>query len=99
MKINRRSWPIAYKYALEQGFTDLDIIAAYQDLKTRGIVRVSTDQIKTMMHALSEPQEEASEFVHPKVTVEQSADIEDGSLQILSKLSRMMDSTKENYKH
>lgn len=94
-----KDFVLLLKYALEQGFTDLDIIAAYQDLKTRGIVRVSTDQIKTMMHALSEPQEEASEFVHPKVTVEQSADIEDGSLQILSKLSRMMDSTKENYKH
>lgn len=51
-----------------------------------------------MMHALAEPQGEVEEFLHPKVTQEQSIDIEDGSLQILSKLSRMMDSTKENYK-
>ena len=48
-----------------------------------------------MMHALAESLGEADEFLHPKVSQEQSADIEDGSLQILSRLSRMMD----NYKH
>ena len=48
-----------------------------------------------MMHALAEPQGEIEVFLHPKVTKEQSTDIEDGSLQILSTLSRMMD----NYKH
>lgn len=90
-----KDFVLLLQYALEQNFTDLDIIAAYQDLKTRGISQVSADQIKTMMHALKEPQEENTGFLHPKATVEQSADIEDGSLQILSKLSRMMD----NYQH
>lgn len=90
-----KDFVLLMQYALEQGFTDQDIIAAYQDLKNRGISQVSADQIKTMMHALTEPSGEANEFLHPKVTGEQSADIEDGSLQILSKLSRMMD----NYQH
>ena len=48
-----------------------------------------------MMHALKEPKDEVLNLLHPKVNKEQSADIEDGSLQILSTLSRMMD----NYKH
>ena len=90
------------QYALEHGFTDSDIIAAYQNLKNRGIARVSADQIKTMMHALAEPQGEADVFLHPRVNQEQSADIEDGSLKILSKLSQMMDNTmttKESYKN
>lgn len=89
-----KDFVLLMQYALEHTFTDLDIIAAYQNLKDRGIARVSADQIKTMMHALAEPQGKNDEFLHPKVTTEQSADIEDGSLQILSKLSRMMDSHK-----
>jgi len=89
-----KDFVLLMQYALEHTFTDLDIIAAYQDLKDRGIARVSADQIKAMMHALAEPQDKSNEFLHPKVTTEQSADIEDGSLQILSKLSRMMDSYK-----
>jgi hypothetical protein len=90
-----KDFVLLLQYALEHGFTDLDILAAYQDLKNRGLAHVSADQIKTMMHALSEPKENRDEFLHPKINQEQSAGIEDGSLQILSKLSRMMD----NYKH
>lgn len=88
-----KDFVLLMQYALEHGFTDSDIIAAYQDLKDRGIARVSADQVKTMMHALKEPQGEVNEFLHPKVTGEQSADIEDGSLKILSELSRMMENT------
>lgn len=94
-----KDFVLLLQYAWEQNFTDLDIISAYQDLKNRGIAHVSADQIKAMMHALKEPNQMVDEFIHPKVTQEQSADIEDGSMQILSKLSQMMDSTKENYKH
>lgn len=90
-----KDFVLLLQYALDQDFTDLDIITAYQDLRNRGITQVSTDQIKAMMHALAEPQGEIEVFLHPKVTKEQSTDIEDGSLQILSTLSRMMD----NYKH
>lgn len=97
-----KDFVLLMQYALEHGFTDSDIIAAYQNLKNRGIARVSADQIKTMMHALAEPQGEADVFLHPRVNQEQSADIEDGSLKILSKLSQMMDNTmttKESYKN
>lgn len=90
-----KDFVLLLQYAMEHGFTHLDILAAYQDLKDRGIARVSADQIKTMMHALTEPTEDIDKLLHPKATQEQSADIEDGSLQILSKLSHMMD----NYKH
>ena len=90
-----KDFVLLLQYAMEQGFTDLDIVTAYQDLKFRGINQVSADQIKTMMHALKEPKDEVLNLLHPKVNKEQSADIEDGSLQILSTLSRMMD----NYKH
>ena len=90
-----KDFVLLLQYALEQDFTDLDIITAYQDLKNRGISQVSADQIKTMMHALKEPKDEVLNLLHPKVNKEQSTDIEDGSLQILSTLSRMMD----NYQH
>lgn len=90
-----KDFVLLMQYASEQGFSDQDIIAAYQDLKKRGIAGVSADQIKAIMHALKEPLGEVEVFLHPKATQEQSADIEDGSLQILSRLSRMMD----NYKH
>lgn len=90
-----KDFVLLLQYAQEQDFMDSDIIAAYQDLKTRGLAQVSADQIKTMMHALKEPLQEKDQFLHPKATMEQSADIENGSLQILSKLSRMMD----NYQH
>jgi len=97
-----KDFVLLMQYAQDKGFTDMDIIAAYQDLKSRGINQISADQIKAMMHALTEPQGQTEEFVHPKINQEQSADIEDGSLQILSKLSRMMDSTistNDSYKH
>lgn len=98
-----KDFVLLMQYALEHGFTDLDIIAAYQNLKDRGIARVSADQIKTIMHALAELGQDTDEFLHPRVNQEQSADIEDGSLKILSKLSRMMDSTistnETSYKH
>ena len=88
-----KDFVLLMQYAQDKGFTDMDIIAAYQDLKNRGIARVSADQIKAMMHALAEPQDQTDELVHPKINQEQSADIEDGSLKILSELSRMMDNT------
>lgn len=97
-----KDFVLLMQYAVEHGFTDMDIIEAYQDLKNRGLRHVSADQIKTMMHALAEPGQETDGFSHPKINQEQSADIEDGSLQILSKLSRMMDSTittNDNYKN
>ena len=97
-----KNFVLLMQYTQEQGFVDTDILEAYQDLKTRGIRQISADQVKAMMHALTEPQQEEDAFLHPKVTKEQSADIEDGSLQISSKLSQMMDSTittNESYKN
>ena len=97
-----KDFVLLMQYAVEHGFTDIDIIEAYQDLKNRGLRNVSADQIKTMMHALAEPGQETDGFLHPKINQEQSADIEDGSMRILSKLSRMMDSTitiNDNYKN
>ena len=90
-----KDFVLLLQYALDQNFTGLDIIAAYQDLEFRGISQVSADQIKTMMHALKEPKDEVLNLLHPKANKEQSIDIEDGSPQILSSISRMMD----NYKH
>lgn len=88
-----KDFVLLLQYAMEQGFTDSDIINAYQDLRSRGLREVSADQIKSMMHALTEPKQEVNIFLHPKVNQEQSSDIEDASLQILAHLSRMMNPT------
>lgn len=90
------------QYAHENGFIDQDIIGAYEDLKKRGLNNISADQIKTMMHALGEPQDANLTLLHPKANQEQSIDIEDGSMKILSELARIMENAtivENSYKH
>lgn len=87
------------QYAHDNSFTDQDIIQAYEDLRKRGLRQISADQIKTLMHALGEPPQESQLLLHPKANPEQSTDIEDGSLKILSQLSRIMGNTNAELKH
>lgn len=76
---------------------------AYQDLRKRGLRSVSADQIKTLMHALTESEPDSNTAQHPQIREEQSADIEEGAFKILMDLSQIMDNQgtfKNNtYKH
>lgn len=91
------------QYAHDHGFTDQDILMAYQDLKKRGLRSVSADQIKTLMHALTESEPDSNTVQHPQIREEQSTDIEEGAFKILMDLSQIMDNqgtfNNNTYKH
>lgn len=90
------------QYAHQYAFTDQDILTAYQELRKRGLRSVSADQIKTMMHALTESGQEVCTAEHPQIRQEQSADIEEASFKILMDLSQIMNNqgtVENNYTH
>ena len=46
-----KDFVLMLQYARENGFTDSDIIAAYDALKKKKLRRISAEQIKTMLHS------------------------------------------------
>lgn len=82
------------QYAGENGFTDKDIIRSYEALRQRGVHKVSADQIKAFMHANNEPQDGNRENIPVAEHQQQSRQIEDAAIGILSDLTRMMESTQ-----
>lgn len=51
MKVAVKDFVLMLQYARENGFTDSDIIAAYDALKKKKLRRISAEQIKTMLHS------------------------------------------------
>lgn len=87
------------QYARDNGFTDTDIILSYEALKKRGVIKISADQIKAMMHAGSETQRQQTPLepiLLPELKAGESTHIEDASMQILLDLSRMMEGENNN---
>lgn len=46
-----KDFVLMLQYTRENGFTDSDIIAAYDALKKKKLRRISAEQIKTMLHS------------------------------------------------
>ena len=88
---NGRDFVLLILYASENGFTDKDILRSYEALKQRGVKNVSADQIKACMHADDEPREGMIEVTPVPEYVGQSHQIEDGAMNILTDLTRMME--------
>ncbi len=88
-----RDFVLLVLYASENGFTDKDIIRSYEALRLRGVCKVSADQIKACMHAANEPEENMEESVFTAGHTGQSHQIEDGAMNILLDLTRMMENT------
>ena len=91
---NGRDFVLLIQYAGENGFTDKDIIRSYEALRQRGVHKVSADQIKAFMHANNEPQDGNRENIPVAEHQQQSRQIEDAAIGILSDLTRMMESTQ-----
>lgn len=91
---NGRDFVLLIQYASQNGFTDKDIMRSYEALRQRGVHKVSADQIKAFMHANNEPQDGNGENVSVTEHQQQSRQIEDAAMGILSDLTRMMESTQ-----
>ena len=90
---NARDFVLLVLYASENGFTDKDIISSYEALKQRGVHKVSADQIKACMHADIEVRENFEDEQMNQEYTAQSHQIEDGAMNILMDLTRMMEGT------
>jgi hypothetical protein len=81
--------------ARDNNFNDNDIIEAYRSLRGRGLRSISADQIKAMMHALSEAEGTSGEPLCLDDSHQgKSSLIEDGAMRILMDLSLMMEPGK-----
>lgn len=91
---NGRDFVLLIQYAAQNGFTDKDIIRSYEALGQRGVHKVSADRIKAFMHANNETQDGNGENVPVTENRQQSRQIEDASMGILTDLTRMMEGTQ-----
>lgn len=80
------------QYARDNNFSHNDIIEAYHSLRESGLRNISADQIKAMMHALNESEGTGTEPFYPDGSHQNDSSlIEDGSINILMELSRIME--------
>jgi len=86
---NGRDFVLLILYTSENGFTDKDIIRSYEALR----LWRSADQIKAFMHATNEPENNMKKSVFVAEYTGQSHQIEDGAMNILLDLTRMMENT------
>lgn len=89
-KDSGKDFVLLLQYAKENGFTENDIAAASEALKKRGRHQISADQIKVLMHAQNETQEPIEVKMEDERQSGQSQQIEDGAMNILLDLTRMM---------
>jgi len=95
-KTTPKDFVLLLQYARENGFTDNDIVSACKSLTERGLRSVSADQIKAMMHANSEETESDCMMETSIAYKEESSQIEDGAMKILTELSSLMESANIN---
>lgn len=87
-----RDFVLLISYAMDNGFSNDDIIVCYNTLRKRGLKRRSLNQLKASQHAINE-----SIYIDfPNNKTSQNKEIEDSSLDILQTLTVIMNNRSSN---
>lgn len=92
-KNNPKDFVLLIRYTLEKGFSNEDLIMAYNTLIFKGVKHPCGDQIKTLMHSIKEP---LSENKTEESNSNSSLEIESHSLVLLSDITTLMSIQKQS---
>lgn len=87
-KNDNRAFVLLLDYARENGFAGTDIIKACKELTGRGVRKISSDQVKAMLHG--NVQGDMEEAMEPSVIPAQQENIEKEAVDMLESVTALM---------